>query len=43
MATANVLPAIAGLQRPPTSRDLELSRAVYVFRFSACAEMVTNI
>lgn len=31
MAVAGILPAIAGLQRLPTSQDLELSRAVYVF------------
>ncbi|KKZ62098.1 hypothetical protein EMCG_03415 [[Emmonsia] crescens] len=29
MATASILPAIAGLQRPPTIQDLELSRAVH--------------
>lgn len=31
MASADVLPAIAGLQRGLTREDLELSRTVYVF------------
>lgn len=32
MASADVLPAIAGLQRGLNREDLELSRAVCVFR-----------
>lgn len=35
MAAAGILPAIAGLQRLPTSQDLELSRVVIVLHFLA--------